>query len=310
MSGDWRHWYQGRHRLKQLQAFCQVARLGNMSRAAEHAGTSQPAVSVQVRALETELGVALFERRGPHISLTRAGRSLYDLAIPLVQGMERLLDSFADRHHRVVGDTLRIGAGQTSATYLVPRYLERFRERYPGISIEMRTGTGRQRLKWLRDYELDLVVGAMDPPPNDIDFHPVLRSELVLVTAMDHPLAGRESVTVEEMAGYPFVGHASTQRFGQIMETAAQLRGLTLDIGVEVDGWDAITNYVAAGAGVSVVPDLCLTGRDDLRRISLNGAFRSRCYGAMTRRDGLLAPPVRRLLAIIVPELSDTPGER
>ena len=135
MSGDWRHWYQGRHRLKQLQAFCQVARLGNMSRAAEHAGTSQPAISVQVRALEDEFGVALFERRGPRISLTRAGQSLYYLAIPLVEGMERLLDTFADWHHGVVGDTLRIGAGQTSAAYLLPRYLERFRERYPGISV-------------------------------------------------------------------------------------------------------------------------------------------------------------------------------
>ena len=310
MSGDWRHWYQGRHRLKQLQAFCQVARLGNMSRAAEHAGTSQPAVSVQVRALEAEFGVALFERRGPRISLSRAGQSLYDLAIPLVEGMERLLDTFADWHHGVVGDTLRIGAGQTSAAYLLPRYLERFRERYPGINIEMRTGSGRQRLKWLRDYELDLVVGAMDTPPHDIDFRPILRSEFVLVTAMDHPLAGRESVTIEEIADYPFVGHASTQHFGQITATTAQLRGVTLDIGVEIDGWDAITNYVAAGLGVSVVPDLCLSGRDGLRRISLNGAIPSRCYGAMTRRDGLLTPPVRRLLGIIVPELSDTPGER
>ena len=104
----------------------------------------------------------------------------------LVEGMERLLDTFADWHHGVVGDTLRIGAGQTSAAYLLPRYLERFRERYPGISIEMRTGSGRQRLKWLRDYELDLVVGAMDAPPHDIDFRPILRSEYVLVTAMDH----------------------------------------------------------------------------------------------------------------------------
>ena len=83
--------------------------------------SSQPAVSLQVRTLEEELGVLLFERRGPRITLTRVGESLYQLAMPLVEGMDRLPNTFAEKHHGVVADVLRIGAGQTSAgSYLLP----------------------------------------------------------------------------------------------------------------------------------------------------------------------------------------------
>ena len=97
--------------------------------------SSQPAVSLQVRNLEQELGFQLFERRGPRISATYAGQALYRLAMPLVQAMDRLPDVFAAQHHGVVSDTLRIGAGQVSAVHLLPRYLERFREQYPEIQI-------------------------------------------------------------------------------------------------------------------------------------------------------------------------------
>ena len=309
MVDDRQHLQHRRDRLKQLRAFCQAARLGSISRAAERVRSSQPAVSLQVRTLEEELGVLLFERRGPRISLTRVGRSLYQLAMPLVEGMDRLPDTFAERHHGVVPEVLRIGAGQTSASYLLPQYLAQFRERYPGTRIEVRTGTGQQRLDWLRAYELDLIVAAMDIPPPDVEFHPVYGSEPVLITSENHPLAGRDSVTFEETAAYPFVGHTSAHYVRQVAEVILRLHGVAPDVVVEVDGWGVITNYVAAGVGISFVPDLCLTEHDRLWRISFKGAIPQRRYGAITRRDGLLTLTASRFLRVIVPELSETSGE-
>ena len=309
MLDDLPHLHRRRDRLKQLRAFCQAARLGSISRAAEQIRSSQPAVSLQVRTLEDELGVLLFERRGPRIALTRAGKSLYQLAMPLVEGMDRLPETFAERHHGVVSDALRIGAGQTSAAYLLPKYLKQFRERYPEIRIDIRTGTGQQRLDWLRDYELDLVLGAMDVPPPDVIFHPVLGSDLVLITPLVHPLAGRDSVTIRETAAYPFVGHTSQQYVSRVAETILRQHGVAPDVVVEVDGWGVITNYVAAGAGISFVPDLCLTERDRVWRISFEGTALQRRYGAITRRDGLLNRTAERLLRIMVPEPSNTPRE-
>ena len=272
--------------------------------------SSQPAVSLQVRTLEEELGVLLFERRGPRIALTRVGRSLYQLAMPLVEGMDRLPDTFAERHHGVVADVLRIGAGQTSAAYLLPKYLKEFRERYPEILVDVRTGTGQQRLEWLRDYELDVIVAAMDIPPSDVEFHPVFGSEPVLITPLDHPLAGRESVPIQETAAYPFVGHTSTHYVRQVAEVILRLHGVAPDVAVEVDGWGVITSYVAAGVGISFVPDLCLNEHDPLWKISFKDTIPNRRYGAITRRDGLLSRAASRFLQIIVPEGSDAPGER
>ena len=272
--------------------------------------SSQPAVSLQVRTLEEELGVLLFERRGPRISLTRVGQSLYQLAMPLVEGMDRLPDTFAERHHGVSADVLRIGAGQTSASYLLPKYLKAFRERYPDILVDIRTGTGQQRLSWLRDYELDVIVAAMDIAPSDIEFHPIFGSDPVLITPLDHPLAGRESVPIEETAAYPFVGHTSTHYVRQVAEVILRLHGVAPDVAVEVDGWGVITAYVAAGVGISFVPDLCLTKHDRLWKIPFRGTIPQRRYGAITRRNGLLGRAASRFLRIMVPDMSQAPMER
>ena len=271
--------------------------------------SSQPAVSLQVRTLEEELGVLLFERRGPRISLTRVGASLYQLAMPLVEGMDRLPETFAERHHGVAADVLRIGAGQTSAAFLIPEYLKQYRARYPEVAIDIRLGTGQQRLDWLRDYELDLVVAAMDIPPSDVDFYPVLESSPVLIASLDHPFAGRESVAIEETAAYPFVGHTTQQYVRRVAEVILRLHGVAPDVAVEVDGWSAITNYVAAGVGISFVPDLCLSENEPLWKISFRGTIPQRRYGAIVRNDGLLSRAAARLLRIMVPELQNAPGD-
>ena len=296
-------------RLKQLRAFCQTARLGSISRAAGQLMSSQPAVSLQVSALEEELGLSLFDRRRPHITLTRVGESLYQLAMPLVQGMDRLPDTFAERHHGVFTDILRVGAGQLSAAHLLPGYLKQFQQQYPGTRIEVRTGTGRERLRWLRAYEIDLVVAAMDVPRPDLDFRPVLASDPMLITPEDHPLAGRTSVTIEEIAAYPIIEHASTNLIRQLLETILRLEGVVLDVVVEVDGWGMITNYVAAGVGIAFVPELCLTEHDRLWRIPIKGIIPQRRYGAITRRDGLLTLAASRFLRIMVPQVSETREE-
>ena len=275
-----------------------------MTRAAEYIESSQSAVSLQVRLLEEELGATLFERHGPSISLTRSGEMLYTRVMPLVAGMDRLPGAFAERHHGVAADVLRIGAGETSAAYLLPKYLQRFRERWPDVGIEVRTGTGRDRLRWLRSYELDLVVGGMDVSPPDVEFHSVLASEFALITPADHALAGRGSVTIEEATAYHFVEHSATRHTAQVAQAMFRLRGVAPEVVVEVDGWSVITSYVAAGVGIAVVPDLCLIARDGLWRISLAGMVPARHYGAMTRRDGDLPFAARRLLSIMVPDLA------
>ena len=299
--------YDGRHRatrsdrLRRIRAFCHVARLGSISAAGNHVMMSQPSVSQQVRKLEEELDVALFERHGPRIKLTYAGEMLYVRAMPLVEGIDRLPDTFAELHHGVVSDALVIGVGESSAASLLPEYLKRFHERWPAIGVEIRTGNGEQRLEWLRQYELDLIIGSTDIVPPDVDFHQVRVSRLVLITAADHALAGRESVRIEELATYPYVGHRTARYLTRVAEIMLRFRGVALDVVLEVDGWRAVANQVVAGVGISVVPDLCLRVHDRLRRIAIADPTLPLRYGAMTRGDGILSPAARRFLSMMVP---------
>ena len=263
-------------------------------------------MSAQLSALEAELGLPVFERRRPRLGLTPAGENLYRLAAPLVQGMDRLPDTFAEGCHGVARDVLRIGAGQISAAYLLPRYLTRFRELNPDVPIVVMSGQGRTRLQWLRAYELDLVVAAVDIPPPDMEFHPLLTSRPMLITALDHPLAGRDAITVKEAAGYPFVGSAPTHYVRHIIETILRQHGIAIDVVVEVDGWGAIVNYVARGVGVSIVPDLCLTEHERVWRTPVKELVPPRIYGAITRRDGLLTLAAKRLLHLMAGDATET----
>ena len=310
MVGDPQQLNQRRDRLKQLRAFCQAARFGSISQAAERVMSSQPAVSTQIRALEEELGVQLFERRGPRITLSRLGRTLYRRAMPLVEGMDRLPDTFFEEKYGASTGDLLVGAGQVSAAYVLPEFLKRFRENNPGVRTRVRTGTGRRRLDWLRNYELDLAIVAMDQPPPDVEFHPIVESELVLIASEGHPLAGRSSIDLEEAAAYPFVWHTADHYTRQAAEVVMRLHGVSTEVAVEVNGWGVIMNYVAAGAGIAVVPDVCLTGHDPVRKIRFPGIVPPRMYGAITRRAGLVSLSARRFLEIMTGTERDTPGER
>ena len=289
MAGDETRHHPRRDRLKQLRAFCHAARLQSISRAAEHIFASQPAVSQQVRTLEDELAVSLFERSGPRIALTPAGARLYQLASPLVEGLDRLPDTFNEQYHGIASEVLDVAAGQTSAAMVLPHYLYEFRHRHPDIRVNVRIADGRQRIRWLRAYEVDVVLAAVDLPPPDLEFLPIFSSETVFITPEDHPLAGRETVDLSEVAAFPMVTHNASHYAGELTDILMRQHGQVANAVLEVDGWNAIKEYVEAGVGVSAIPDICLTERDRVWSIPASRYFPSRRYGVLTRRDDLLS---------------------
>ena len=301
----------GIDRLKALRGFCLVARLGSITRATEKLSVTQPLVSMHVRALEISLGAELFERRGRRVALTPVGETRYRLADPLVASLDRLCDTFRDGHIGEAKGVLTIGTGHASANHLLPRYLKRFHDQHPRVRIQVRTGTGEQRLAWLRDYEMDLIVAAIDVPPSDVAFYPIVDSEFVLVTPQNHPLAGKKKpVTVGEAAPYPFIAHPPGHYFAQATEAFMRLHRVLPNVVVEVDGWDAITSHVVAGVGVAVVPEICTREDDRIRKLSFEDPVPTRWYGAVIRRDALLSRPASlfiRTLALYRPVLSEHP---
>lgn len=289
-----------RDRLKQLQAFCEVVRQGSMTDAATALASSQPAISNLVRALEDELDTRLFRRRGGRLTPNRIGTRLYQTAIPLVEGLLRLPVLFDEHHTGVAGRSLEIGVGQFSAIHVLPDILQRYVARFPDTRIELRSGPGRQRLAWLRAFDLDVVVAAFDIVPPDIEFHRLAEASPVVITPKDHPLRRRKRVYIEELAGQPLVVPPNGSHIRDIIDTVLRLHGVRPAIALEVGGWSTIINHVAAGVGVAFLPELCIGDQDPVCKVHLVHSYRFRSYGLAVRRGSPIGLAEQRFLELAV----------
>jgi len=296
-SGPQIHYKQ--NRLKQLRAFCHAARAGSVSAAAEQIFLSQPTVSLQIQALEREFDTMLFERRGPKIKLTPEGQLLLELAQPLVEGMDKLHETFATRCGRVDHGILDIAAGESTILYVLPEPVRRFTANFPGIDLKLHNVTGRDGLAMLRADEVDLAVGSMIEVPDDISYRPVVTFSPKLIAPKDHPLAAKDSVTLEDIAPYGLIlppRHLSTWR---IVDLVFRQNNLEYRVALEAGGWEVIKKYVELGLGISIVTDVCLTGNHNLLCIPLERYFPKRSYGIVLRRGKFLTPQAKRFLDVM-----------
>jgi len=297
------HLYYKQNRLKQLRAFCQVVRSGGISKAAEKLFLSQPSVSLQIQALERELAVTLFERRGPQLKLTPQGEMLYGLAEPLVEGIDKLQENFAAQFGSLEFGELNIGAGESTILYILPEPVRQFVAAHPGIQLKLHNVTGRDGLKMLRADEVDFAVGSMLDVPDDIEYNPIVTFDPMLITPLDHPLAQKArsgiAVTLEDVSRYGLIlppRHLSTWR---IVKYVFQQHNLTFSVTMEAGGWEIIKKYVELGMGISIVTNICLTKEERLMRIPLTQYFPQRGYGLVLRRGRVLSPQARRFIEIM-----------
>ena len=291
--------YYKQNRLKQLRAFCHAAQTGSISEAAERVFLSQPTVSLQIQALEREFDTVLFERRGPKIKLTPEGEMLFQLAQPLVEGMDKLHETFATYCGKLESGDLNIAAGESTILYVLPDPLKRFAEQYPGIRLKLHNVTGRDGLAMLRADEVDFAVGSMLEVPDDISYRPIVTYHPTLITPPDHPLTGRKHITLADITPYGLIlppRHLSTWR---IVDLVFRQHNLSYKVTLEAGGWEVIKKYVELGLGISIVTDVCLTGQERLGRISLEQFFPNRSYGIVLRRGRFLSPQAKRFLEIL-----------
>lgn len=290
------------NRLQQLRGFVYAAQAGSMSKAAERMFLTQPSVSLQVQALEREIGATLFHRNGPKISLTHDGETLFELALPLVDGFSTLEEDFEARRESVERGRLDIAAGGSTIQYVLPQYVQRFLESYPGIDLKLNNATGRDGLASLRAGEVDFCVGPMLDLPDDIVFHPIVAYDPLLITPRGHPLSKRKKVLPRHISKYPLVlppRHLSTWRQVEYVFTQ---EGLSYEVRLEVGGWEVIKKYVELGFGVSIVMSICITGNENLEIIPIKDYFPRRTYGVVMRKERLLSPQAKAFIEIMDPE--------
>ncbi len=303
-SGALRFAYKG-SRLKPLRAFCQVARLGSVSRAAEALYLSQPAVTLQLQALERELGVRLLERSGRRLTPTREGELLYEMARPLVEGLDNLAAHFREQVRGLDAGELNVAAGSSTILYLLPGIVDAFRRSHPDVRLSLHNVTGAGGLDLLRNDAVDLAVGSMLDVPADLGYAPVYRFEPMLIMPPDHPLAAKRDLRLEDLSPYGLILPPKRLTTYRLVDLVFQRRNVPYHVAIEVGGWEVIKQYVAMGLGISIVTGICI-GDADRERLgvrNLRRYFPQRSYGVVLRKGKYLSADARAFIDLIRPGL-------
>ncbi|MEO5830577.1 MAG: LysR family transcriptional regulator [Rhodanobacter sp.] len=309
-----RYYYKG-NRHKQLRAFVSVVKLGTLTRAAEALFLSQPTISLQLQALERELGASLMDRRRRRINLTDAGEALYELARPLIEGWDTLDRDFQAKVNGHQAGRLTIAAGTSTIQYLLPELVRRYRERFPAVKLQLANVTGKDGLAMLRADDADFAVGSMLDVPNDIAWAPVHHYDPMLIMPPDHPLAAKDKLTLEDISPYGLILPPQRLSTYRLVDLVFQQQQVPYHVAIEVGGWDVIKEYVAMGMGISIVTGICITAADSERLAvrNMKQFFPQRSYGVVMRKGKFLTAEARAFIDLIRPGLlthreHDDPG--
>ncbi len=293
--------YYKQNHLKKLRAFCQTAKLGSMTRAADSLFASQPTISLQIHALEEEMDASLFERCGPKLTLTTEGSILYDLCLPHVQGIDRLKETFDAHCGNLTSGDLNVAAGESTILYILPTPVREFTEQYPAIKLRLSNETGRNGMELLRSDKVDFAVGSMLEVPDDLVYDPIVTYNPVVITPPNHPLARMDKVTIKDIGKYGLIlppRHLSTWH---IVKMVFAQHNVNFQVTLEAGGWEVIKRYVGLGQGISIVTDVCITDLDykSMSVIPIDQYFPKRSYGIVTRKGKFLSAPAQRFIEIM-----------
>ncbi|SHF42737.1 aminoethylphosphonate catabolism associated LysR family transcriptional regulator [Litoreibacter ascidiaceicola] len=245
-------------RYSQIRAFHYVAISGGFSRAAEALSLTQPAVSEQVRKLESEYDVLLFNRNRKQVTLTSAGERLL-LATKQFFEVEQQISDVLSENRTALEGTLRIIAD--SAFHLTHR-LKVFRSKHPKVLVSVQTGNTADILTALRNYDAEIgLVGSLNPGP-DMEVISLGTFQIVAFASKEFMKDPTATISIRELSKYPLIFREKGSKTRQKLEEEGLRQGVLLQPTFEVEGREAVQEIVAAGAGIGFVSEAEL-GRDE-----------------------------------------------
>ncbi|MDA8421501.1 MAG: LysR substrate-binding domain-containing protein [Pseudomonadota bacterium] len=253
--------------LRQMKVFESVARNLSYTRAASELFLTQPAVSMQIRQLERQLGVSLFERVGKRVHLTEAGKEVYQYSRSIAQTLDEMETLLADLKGLGSG-RLRISVAST-ANYLVPSLLAEFHRHYPGITVSLDVTNRESLIGQLRDNTVDIVIMGQPPAGLDVDARAFMENPLVVVAPPDHPLAREKNVPLERLREEVFLVREPGSGTRIAMERFFAERGIQLKTGMEVGSNEAIKQSVQAGLGLGLLSRATIEQELALKRLTV-----------------------------------------
>ena len=287
--------------LRQLQVFSSAAKHLSFARAAQELHVTPPAISMQIKDLESEVGLPLFDRSHRRLALTLAGEYLLVHAHKIFANLKDAGDVMARLKGVAIGE-LAIGMVNT-AVYFLPGLISQFRHEHPGVKMVLRTGNREELGQMLRDGELDLAI--MGRPPEGLPSHSQAFADhpLVLITHTDHPFTRMKQVPLDALAEEKFIIREPGSGTRAALEDFLNDNHLAPEISMEMAGNEAIKQAVVAGMGVSVLSahTIALERQLDLLAVpEVKGLPIVRRWQLVHNQNKQLSPPAEALKTYIL----------
>jgi DNA-binding transcriptional LysR family regulator len=296
--------------LQQLRSFRMIAEYKSFSKAAAELHLTQPALTVQIKRLEEELGELLIERLGRTVALTPAGEVFYGFAQQILNLTETARETM--RQFSTSRGRLAIGAGTTNTIFRLPLILQQFHQSYPRIELRIRNGDSELVTKLVYENSIDLGLVTTRPKAPLLQFLtviPIFEDPIWLVGPTGYP----ESLSAEALQSEPLVLFRSGSGFRRFLETQFQSYGFKPQVALELESMEAIIRLVQSGLGLAFLPEVAVREElqlQKLRRITIAG-WRPmvRQTDLIYRRDKYLTWPVRAFLRQALGENWQDPAE-
>lgn len=239
--------------LDQMRGFLETAREKSFTRAAEKLFLTQPAVSLQVKALEEELGTRVFERHGKQVLLTEAGRVLFARVEEILDMVNRAQQDIAALGDLKTG-RLCVGTSDTNCAYVLPPVVKAFRAAYPGVDIRLTDRMSSEVVRLVMEGAVDFGLATLPVRESRVITVPLFVREDVLICAVGHPLAQAARVGLSDAAAHPWLmlERGSTSR--DLLDGACHRAGLAVHVAMELGSIEVIKRFVEIGLGVALVP--------------------------------------------------------
>lgn len=252
-------------KLRQLHYIHEVAQRGlNVTAAADALFTSQPGVSKQIRLLEDELGVDIFQRNGKHLSeITPAGKRILEYTARLLAEAENIKNIAEEFHDTDKGD-LTIATTHTQARYALPPVIQKFRARFPKVALHLHQGSPPQIAKMAAEGNADFAIAteAMEHFETLVMLPSYHWNRCVLVKP-GHPLAEKKKLTLKDVAAHPIVTYTFGFTGRSKLDQAFAAHGLKPDVVLTAVDADVIKTYVRAGLGIGIIANMAYDERTD-----------------------------------------------
>src|SRR4051794_15545342 len=254
--------------LHQLRYVCAVAETGSFSRAAERCQIAQPSLSQQVLKLEEELGAKLFDRLGRGIRLTDSGRAFL-LHARAILGQVDLARASVALNNADVRGTVTLGAIPTIAPYLIPRYTAVLTKRFPDARLRIVEETTPVLIEGLRELSIDFALLALPLRQKDLELWPIRTEPLLAALPKKHRLASNDSLSLAELRGESLLMLRDGHCFRDLSLAICRSANVNPNIVFEGGQFSSILGMVAAGIGLSLVPEMAIDRHAGCRYIRL-----------------------------------------